>query len=292
MSADSIEKKLYSAAKDGNTSEVSSLLRDHPLINVNWFEKAFLMTSLHISSYNDHVEVVKLLLVHPHIDVNLRDSTGKTPISCGCEYGRVSVVKILLKHPRVDVTLEDNKGRTSLWYASCYGHNEVIEWLVASGRDLGDVKNKKGGWWVHNKYFKYTSLDVAIKTGKNDELVSLLKRFVANPAQTRHELRVKLGMLDALAAEVFALIVFLCDDLFRLDFSTNHLIGVLDTHNYFLLVRYMRKSCAFRFFSISRRLPMELQMLLCHRVVGSMKQNILNKDSELAFKSLANDLLS
>ena len=36
---------------------------------------------------------------------------------------------------------------------------------------------------------------------------------------------------------------------------------------------------------------MELQMILCHRVVGSMKQNILLKDSEAAFKSLAGILL-
>ena len=46
--------------------------------------------------------------------------------------------------------------------------------------------------------------------------MSLLKRFLANPAQTHHELRVKLGMLDELAAEVFALTVFLCDDLLQL----------------------------------------------------------------------------
>jgi len=32
---------------------------------------------------------------------------------------------------------------------------------------------------------------------------------------------------------------------------------------------------------------MELQMMLCHHPVGSMKQNILHKDSEAAFKSLA-----
>ena len=48
------------------------------------------------------------------------------------------------------------------------------------------------------------------------QVVSLLERFIANPEPTRHELRVKLGMLDALAAEVFALTVFLCDDLLEL----------------------------------------------------------------------------
>ena len=36
---------------------------------------------------------------------------------------------------------------------------------------------------------------------------------------------------------------------------------------------------------------MELQMMLCHRAVGSTKQNILHKDSEAAFKSLAGVLV-
>jgi len=36
---------------------------------------------------------------------------------------------------------------------------------------------------------------------------------------------------------------------------------------------------------------MELQMILCRHAVGSTKENILLKDSEAAFKSLARILL-
>ena len=81
----------------------------------------------------------------------------------------------------------------------------------------------------------------------------------------------KLGVLDALATEVFALIVFLCDDLLLLKPASH---PAADT-------------AAARFFAVASKLPMELQMILCHRVVGSMKQNILRKDSEAAFKSPA-----
>jgi len=97
----------------------------------------------------------------------------------------------------------------------------------------------------------------------------LLERFMANPTQTRHELRVKLGVLDTLAAEIFALTVFLCDDLLQLK-PTSH-----------------PAAAATRFFTIASKLPLELQMVLCHRAVRSMKQNILRKDSEAAFKALA-----
>ena len=152
----------------------------------------------------------------------------------------------------------------------------MIEWLVASGRDLGDIENKKGRHWDGNRY---TALEIAREENKT-EVMSLLERFIIiNPAQTRHEVRVKLGVLDELAAEIFALTVFLCDDLLQLK-PAFHLAATPD-----------HAASATRFFAITSKLPMELQMILCHRAVGSMKQNILREDSEMAFKSLARILL-
>ena len=97
----------------------------------------------------------------------------------------------------------------------------------------------------------------------------------ADPAQTRHELRVRLGVLDELAAEVYALTVFLCDDLqlkpaSHLAATPNHAAPAATT----------------QLFAIVKRLPMELQMMLCHRAVDSTKQNILRKDSESASNHL------
>ena len=274
--SDPVGKQLCDAAEDGRVSDVSSLLRDHPDINVNWTnpDNDDPWTALHNASYCGHVEVVKLLLAFPDINANLKDSNGQTPLSFACESGQVSVVQLLLKDYRVDVTLADNDGRTPLWWASRYGHHEVIEWLIASGRDLGDIANKKGKYGWDGK--DQTALEIARKKGKT-EVVSVLKIFMANPAQTRRDLRVKLGVLNELAAEVFALTVFLCDDLLQLK-PTSHLAATPD-------------HAVTRFFAIAKRLPMELQMILCHRAAGSMKQNILHKDSEAAFKSLARILL-
>ena len=82
----------------------------------------------------------------------------------------------------------------------------MIERLIASGRDF-DVNQK-----VSYGSEDYSTLEIARKEDKI-EVVLVLERFIANPNQTRQELRVKLGLLDALAAEFFAVIVFLCDDL-------------------------------------------------------------------------------
>ena len=81
--------------------------------------------------------------------------------------------------------MADMNGRTPLWFASRDGHLEVVEWLMASGRDLGDIKNTKGNG--------DTALEIARKQGQS-EVVSLLERFLANPAQTRQQLRLKLNV--------------------------------------------------------------------------------------------------
>jgi len=83
-------------------------------------------------------------------------------------------------------------------------------------------------------------------------------------------------VLDEVAADIFALIVFLCDNLLQLK-------PALTTTT----TAETNPTAASRFFAIASQLPMELQMVLSHRAVGS----ILLKDSEIAFKSLAGKLL-
>jgi len=99
-----------------------SLLNNHPNLGVNWVsEDDTQWTPLHIASIRGHLEVVKLLLAHPNINVNLKDNDGQTLFLLGCLNGHVLVVRVLLKDPRVDVTLEDCNDRTPLWFASYYG---------------------------------------------------------------------------------------------------------------------------------------------------------------------------
>ena len=129
LMSDPVEKQLYNAGNFGQASEVSSLLRDHPEIDVNWGTEETQWTLLHIASRYGHVEVVRLLLAHPDINVNLMNIDGQTPFSRGCLHGHVSIVQVMLKDPRIDVTLDDNYGRTPLWYASRHGKHEVIEWF-------------------------------------------------------------------------------------------------------------------------------------------------------------------
>ena len=157
---------------------------------------------------------------------------------------------------------EPNKyGCAPLWFVASEGHLDVIRWWIASGREMdlgtpGDVDQTD-------------AIGVAKKKGKT-EVVSVLERFKENPLETRHAMRVELGLLDEVAAEMFAMVVFVSDGLLQIN----------DT----------APSLAARFFKIAAQLPLELQMVLCFRQIGSAKEMISGRESEVAFKELARKL--
>ena len=260
--------QLFEAIERGRVDKAERLLLDNPGLDVNWRNEEYL-TSLHRASFHGHTRVVKLPLEHPAINVNLQDNSGRTPLLYACLEGYKRTVLLFLKDLRVNISVADRNDCTPVWWAVYFGHFEVVEWFIASGRCLGD-HTKKGKYGVG----KYTNLEIARKRNQK-EGVSLLERFVANPKLTRLEILRKLGLkmslLDELAAEVFALTVFLCDDLLQRKPTLKTAATI----------------AAARFFGIATTLPMELQMILCHRVVGSMKQSVVSEESEVAFKALA-----
>jgi hypothetical protein len=267
----SVEQQIKEKIVNLHEDEAVTLLRAHPDLDVNWKDE-WGWTALHRACRTGHVKVVKLLLVHAAIGVNIQTEYGSTPFLLSCFNNHVSVVQLLLKDPRVNINLADHYGCAPLWRASSRGYLGVVALLIASGRDLGDL-NQKGSYGNNEDY---TALEVARKN-HHTEIGSLLERFMANPELTRHQVCVKLGLPDAFAAEVFSLIVFICDDLLQL--KTTSIANRTAIVN------------AARFFTITSKLPMEVQMIVCYHVGGSMKHNILRKDSEPAFKSLARTLL-
>jgi len=88
--------------------------------------------------------------------------------------------------------------------------------------------------------------------GGQIDVATLLERFKENPEETRHSVRMELGWYDEAAAEMFAIIVFVSDGLLQVTLGAT-------------------------------RLPLDLQMVLCHRVVTSARETIKATYSELAF---------
>jgi len=253
---------MKAAVLNGDAKELAELVRQDPGVKVNMRLDRERRTLLHSACNEDsRSAVLPLLLAHPNIDVNAKSHGGRTPFSYACN-GRPSCVREMLKDSRVKVNEPDKGGITPLWVAAYCGHLDIIKWWIAFGREVdlgtpGDV-------------LKTDAIGVAKEEG-NTEVVALLERFKNDAVQTKHAMRVELGWYDEAAAEMFALVVFFSDGLLQFNDTT--------------------PSPAARFFSIAAQLPLELQMILCFRQVGLVKVIIAGKDSELAFKELAESLL-
>ena len=206
--------------------------------------------------------MISLLLAHPDIDVNVKDDDGTTPFYWACG-GNTSCVREMLRDSRVSVNEPSNDGETPIWRAAASGHLDIIKWWIASEREIALGKPEK---WSTD------SIEAAKKYDKT-EMVALLERFKENPEETRHQVRLEFGWYGETAAHMFAMVVFVSDGLLQTK-VTGVKSGAKRT----------------RFFRIAAQLPLELQKVLCYRPVGSGEEIISGKDSEVAFKSLAESL--
>jgi len=255
-----MQREFWKAVYDGREDEVKKILTENKEINVNLKEVSTGWTALNYACFSGYDKIVTILMAHPDIDVNVKTDVGRTPFCRTCVNGKTSCARLLLKDARVKVNEPDNNGRTPLWHAAYDGYLEIIKWWIASGREMNMEPPRDSSIGV---------IEIA-KFYEHLEVVSLLEKVEANPTQTRREVRVELECFDELAAELFAVVIFLSDGLLEL--------GEKNTNG------------AAVFFKITRNLPMELQMVLCYRVVGSMKMNIPGEQRERAFKKLVKDL--
>jgi len=251
---------MRAAVREGDAKKLAELMRHDPGFNT---VDGLGNTLLHVACFASQRSVIPLLLAHPDVDVNAKNKGGWTPFYGACLCGITSCVCEMLRDSRVKVNEPNDDGHAPLWHAAYGGHLDVIKWWIASGREIdlgkpGDVEK--------------TDAIGAAKEFRRTEVVTLLERFKSDATQTRHAMRVEVGWYDKLAAEMFAQAVFVSDGLLQIKNTTT-------------------TTPAARFFSIARRLPLELQMVLCHRVVGSGKELIPGKDREVTFKTLAKSLL-
>jgi len=87
-------------------------------------------TALMLASIKGHKVVVRLLLEHSDINVNLQNVFRYTALILASSYGHDAVVRLLLEHPDINVNLQNNYGYTALMYASMYGHEAVVRLLL------------------------------------------------------------------------------------------------------------------------------------------------------------------
>ena len=251
-----MHRRLFSAAKHGKVEEVKKIVGKNPNLDVNSRnEEEAGYTALHFACEQGHDAIVSILLAQPGIDVNQRSNNGSTPFFVACWNGKTSCARLLLLDSRVKNLGERTKnGSTSLRCAVRDGHVEIIQWWIVSGRemDLGEL-GVEGTDAVGRRTGGQSRWEREGLKWRRSTLDTLLGKFAENPEDTRRAVRAELGWYDETATRLFARVVFV----------------------------------SARFFRMACQLPLELQMVLCYRVVGSARETIHGKDSEVAFRELA-----
>ena len=261
------QRKVLAAVQNNQLVELANLVHAHPSVNINW-KNELGSTPLLQACYFGHHSIVATLLAHPHIDVNFPNILGQSPLLIACKRSGTQVVLQLLNDPRVDVNLADSSSQacSPLWFVAATNRIGLLRWILAlRGTQLDLARRCK----------KTTALQIAVENGFT-KTASLLRDFAATPYQVMQRLQTQLGVCpSAVAHNIFAMIVFLCENLLAISVSSSS---------------SSPKSAARRFFAIAVQLPIELQMSLCHRVQGSSRDIILSTKSEIAFRVLVERL--
>lgn len=125
------ETYLLNIMVNQNKIEIVKLLLSHPKINVNSLDELG-NTSLYTACDKKYIEIIKILLQHPDIDVNL-----SFPLYQSCLKDYIEVVKLLLSHPKIDITIKNKMGKTCLDVAQFISKNskseEVVNLLINYG---------------------------------------------------------------------------------------------------------------------------------------------------------------
>jgi len=232
-------------------------------------------TPFFMACQEHHKEVVSLLLADPRIDPNKPKNDGVTPFFKACQKGHNDVVSLLLADPRIDLNKPDHDHCTPLWMASQNGHLVIAQHLLASGKKI-DTKmistfnNKTAaeqGRRVVPRGVGDTEENHTRKKTNGPLCADLIGEYERDPVAAGNRLRRLPELREYFVGHLFALVVFHSDD--------------------FVVINERASSFIRRFFRITSRLPLDLQMVLCNRVFGSPRDIILSKHSEPYFKCLA-----
>nr|CAD7257545.1 unnamed protein product [Timema shepardi] len=98
---------------------------------------------LHVSVNSSNIEAATILLEDGRINVNAVDNSGETALHLSIKHMdwsiRISLVRLIIKHPDVNVNISDAKGQTPIFLAALKGDEEIIRILVNHNSDLDNI---------------------------------------------------------------------------------------------------------------------------------------------------------
>ncbi|KAH6916203.1 ankyrin repeat-containing domain protein [Coprinopsis sp. MPI-PUGE-AT-0042] len=118
------------------------MLLQHPRIDPN---KGCSTPLMYACRFGD-MEFISLLLAHPAIDVNARESKGKrrTALIRALDEQKSSIAQMLLKHDRINVHLAQVQGWAALCKACLRSYNEIVGMILEkAGKDATSLPSNR-----------------------------------------------------------------------------------------------------------------------------------------------------
>jgi ankyrin repeat protein len=104
-----------------SSDKIVKMLLEHPNIDVNMMNYLGLSALTLVSMYlnmNSTYETLRMLLDHPDINVNLKNRTGHSALMILLRNNDELAIRMLLRHPDIDINLQNYEGSSALILAS------------------------------------------------------------------------------------------------------------------------------------------------------------------------------
>ena len=138
--------------------EMVKFLLAHPKVDIN-YRDAKGRTPLTVAPVveKNNVQIVEMFLDNKYVDVNLEDTdTGHTALTAAAAIGDVEIVRMTLAHPKVDVNHRDKRGITGLMMGLFMAKEQLVKLFLADERLDATSVNRDGYNALH-----YTTFDSA-----------------------------------------------------------------------------------------------------------------------------------
>ena len=91
------------------------------------------ITPLMLACTTGNIDIVKMLLINPLINIHYQDNAGINAVYVSAYYGHLYILKLLKVHGAI--FKPSHKGTTMLHVASRKGHTEIVKFLLYECHD-------------------------------------------------------------------------------------------------------------------------------------------------------------
>ena len=125
------QRILFESCANGFTEIIAALVEQKGInLNQQHEHHQNQPTALHIATWANNVDIVKILVNAPSININLTTLEGATPLYIACHNGHLECVKVLCSSPDIDLNIRQHHGCTPLFCAADSNFSEIVEHLL------------------------------------------------------------------------------------------------------------------------------------------------------------------